>query len=96
MYLIRLLKKFYLAVILKSVPTLIQGFHRVLRGLQGWLDVVIALAISSIITLDGLYWIRHWCDCILLEIWDCITTRRRITRRVRLWYIMEWRIIEII
>ena len=93
MYLIRLQKKFYLAVILKSVPTLIQGFHRVLRGLQGWLDVVMALAISSIITLDSLYWIRQWYVCILLEIWDCITISRCITRRMRLWHIMEWRII---
>ena len=77
-------KELYLELTTKSVPTAIQGFHRVRRNIHGGIDAVITLTISNTVTPEGTYWIRSTHDWILLAIIDYYTRNRRIIRISRI------------
>lgn len=77
-------KELYLEVTTKSVPTAIQGFHRVRRGLHGGLEATITLSLRDTISPEGIYLIGSTHDLILLAIRDYYRRNRRIIRNRRL------------
>jgi hypothetical protein len=81
-------KELYLEITTKSVPTAIQGFHRVRRGLHGGLEASITLTISNTISPEGLYLIGNTHDLILIGIVDYYRRSRRIIRinRLSVWF----------
>ena len=77
-------KQLYLEITSKSVPTAVQGFHRVRRGLHGGLEATITLSLRNTISPEGLYIIGNTHDLLLLSIVDYWKRSRRITRMARL------------
>jgi len=77
-------KQLYLEITSKSVPTAVQGFHRVRRGLHGGLEATITLSLRNTISPEGLYIIGNTHDLLLLSIVDYWKRSRRITQMARL------------
>lgn len=90
-------KELYLEITTKSVPTAIQGFHRVRRGLHGGLEAGINLSLRDTISPEGLYLIGSTHDLILLAIREYYRRNRRIIwmARLNVWFRI-WRLITLL
>ncbi len=65
-------QQLHLVITSKSVPTAMEGFHRVRRGLPGRLEAGITLSIGNTPSPEGLYLIGNCHDVRLLQIWITI------------------------
>lgn len=90
-------QQLHLVITSKSVPTAMEGFHRVRRGLPGRLEAGITLTIGNTPSLVGLYLIGNCHDVRLLQIMDYYRRSRRIIgiNRISVWFRI-WRSIILV